>query len=124
VDRGRICLLGRNSSGKSSLLARWRRSGADAGIIDRQQGLRTGLPQDVPQELQGSVFEVVAGLGPQRRSAVHTLSRLETSGDQSLLPELLGAAPSTPPAWPLQRRIDRCTRLSWADAPPPASPAA
>jgi ATP-binding cassette subfamily F protein uup len=128
VDRGeRICLLGRNGAGKSSLLALVAGEVApDAGIIDRQQGLQVAsLPQDVPQELQGSVFEVVAGgLGPQGETLCryHTLSRqLETSGDQSLLPELLDVQHALDAAgsWPLQQRIEQMlTRLKLeADAP-------
>jgi ATP-binding cassette subfamily F protein uup len=121
VERGeRICLLGRNGAGKSSLLALVADELApDAGIIDRQQGLRTAsLPQDVPQELQGAVFEVVAGgLGTPGEALCryHALSRqLETSGDQSLLPELLDVQHALDAAgsWPLQQRIEQMlTRL-------------
>jgi len=128
VERGeRICLLGRNGTGKSSLLALVADELApDAGIIDRQQGLRTAsLPQDVPQELQGSTFEVVAGgLGQQGETLCryHALSRqLERSGDQSLLPELLDVQHALDAAgsWPLQQRIEQMlTRLKLeADAP-------
>jgi ATP-binding cassette subfamily F protein uup len=128
VERGeRICLLGRNGAGKSSLLALVAGEVApDSGVIDRQQGLRTAsLPQDVPQDLQGSVFEVVAGgLGPPGEALCryHALSRqLEVSGDQSLLPELLEVqhALDTAGSWPLQQRIEQMlTRLKLeADAP-------
>jgi ATP-binding cassette subfamily F protein uup len=121
VERGeRICLLGRNGAGKSSLLALVAGEVApDAGIIDRQQGLQVAsLPQDVPQELRGSVFEVVAGgLGQQGEALCryHALSRqLEMSGDQSLLPELLDVqhALDATGSWPLQQRIEQMlTRL-------------
>jgi ABC transport system ATP-binding/permease protein len=128
VERGeRICLLGRNGAGKSSLLALVAGEVTpDAGVIDRQQGLQVAsLPQDMPQELRGSVFEVVAGgLGPQGEALCHyhALSRqLEMSGDQSLLPELLDVQHALDAAgsWPLQQRIEQMlTRLKLeADAP-------
>ncbi len=62
----RVCLLGRNGAGKSSLM----RCIAgelvpDSGRIVRQQDLRVSfLPQEVPQGLGGTVFELAArGLG-------------------------------------------------------------
>jgi len=67
VDKGeRICLLGRNGTGKSTLLSLIAGDiQPDDGIIDRRQGLVVArLQQEVPRDLTGSVFEVVAaGLG-------------------------------------------------------------
>ena len=63
----RICLLGRNGVGKSSLLALIAGDRqADNGMIERRQGLRTALlPQQIPEEISGSVLQtVLAGLGP------------------------------------------------------------
>jgi len=59
----RVCLIGRNGEGKSSLM-KLIAGGLkpDSGNIIRQQGLRVArLSQDVPLDLNGSVFEVVAG---------------------------------------------------------------
>jgi ATP-binding cassette subfamily F protein uup len=67
IDAGeRIALIGRNGTGKSSLLRVL--SGeqpADTGTIWREPGLRVSrLDQDVPAAGEGSVFaEVAAGLG-------------------------------------------------------------
>lgn len=59
----RVCLLGRNGEGKSTLLSVV--SGdtpPDSGDIIRQPGLRIGyLAQETPQGLQGTVLDVVAG---------------------------------------------------------------
>ena len=60
--RERICLLGRNGTGKTSLLRVLHGTAeADRGEIARQQGLVTALlPQEVPQDLSGTVFDEVA----------------------------------------------------------------
>ena len=63
----RICLLGRNGTGKSTLLKVIAGElPPDAGVIDRQQGLRVArLEQDIPRDLQGTIYEAIAqGLGP------------------------------------------------------------
>ena len=64
----RLGLLGRNGSGKTSLLRLIQGEvEPDRGEIARQQGLQTAmLPQEVPQGLRGRVFDEVArGLGPR-----------------------------------------------------------
>ena len=64
IEQGeRACLLGRNGEGKSTLLQLI--SGdlvPDHGEVLRQQGLRVGyLPQTVPQEMSGTVLDMVMG---------------------------------------------------------------
>jgi ATP-binding cassette subfamily F protein uup len=62
VERGeRVCLLGVNGTGKSSLLRLIaRESNPDKGEISYAQGIRvTRLPQQVPTHLQGRVFDIV-----------------------------------------------------------------
>ena len=89
----RICLLGRNGTGKSTLLKVI--SGElqpDAGVIDRQQGLRVArLEQDIPRDLQGTIYEAIAqGLGPigQHLSHYHNLSLRIEQGEADLHNEL------------------------------------
>ncbi len=104
INKGeRICLLGRNGAGKSSLLRLIAGEfPPDQGVIDRRQGLRVAtLPQDLPTDLQGRVADVVAaGLGnnghaassqaedwarPQRISQVLSRLGLEEDADAATL---------------------------------------
>ncbi len=67
IERGeRVCLLGRNGTGKSTLMKLLDGSiTADAGEVIRQTGTTIArLEQEVPGELAGTTFDVVAaGLG-------------------------------------------------------------
>ena len=75
IEHGeRICLLGRNGAGKSTFMKFIHGDlTADAGEIVRQQDTRISfLPQEVPQDLHGNVFDLVAsGLGPLGVSLTH-----------------------------------------------------
>ncbi len=68
IERGeRLCLLGRNGEGKTSLLRLIHGDLApDDGLVERQQGLQVSLlPQDVPEGHGGTVgHEVSLGLEP------------------------------------------------------------
>jgi ATP-binding cassette subfamily F protein uup len=94
ITRGeRICLLGRNGTGKSTLLKVI--SGElppDGGVIDRQQGLRIArLEQDIPGDLQGTIYEAIAqGLGRigAHLSRFHNLSLRMAQGDADLHDQL------------------------------------
>ncbi len=64
VEKGeRICVLGRNGEGKSTLLRLLAGTvEPDLGEMVRPSGLRVGrLAQEIPTDILGSVFEVVAG---------------------------------------------------------------
>ena len=64
----RLCLLGRNGAGKTSLMRLIAGElQPDRGEISRKQGLTTALlPQDVPRGLTGTVHDLVTGgLGPK-----------------------------------------------------------
>lgn len=64
VEKGeRVCILGRNGEGKTTLLKLISgRMEPDGGVITVQKGTRVaGLSQELPTGLTGSVHEVVAG---------------------------------------------------------------
>ncbi|MDG1165384.1 MAG: ATP-binding cassette domain-containing protein [Porticoccaceae bacterium] len=69
IERGeRVCLIGRNGAGKSTLLKILTgQIVADDGVLKRASGVKIAqLEQSVPQDAQGSVFDVITqGLGAE-----------------------------------------------------------
>ncbi|MCD6060883.1 MAG: transporter ATPase [Moraxellaceae bacterium] len=94
LERGeRVCVVGRNGEGKSTLLKVVEGLlQPDSGEVVRLGGLRSAsLPQEVPVGLGGSVFAVVAsGLGDIAATLTryHELSEACAHGDTTLLGEL------------------------------------
>ncbi|MCB2189920.1 MAG: ATP-binding cassette domain-containing protein [Deltaproteobacteria bacterium] len=69
----RVCLLGRNGAGKSSLLKILAKDILpDSGEVSREVGLETGyLPQNVPSNMTGEVYDLVAeALGTMGRTLI------------------------------------------------------
>lgn len=92
IERGeRVCLLGRNGTGKSTILRLLTgESVPDGGSVVLQSGVRVArLPQEVPPGVEGTVHDVVAAGGNTDSSiggaAQHELdaiiSRLKLDGD-------------------------------------------
>ena len=86
IDAGeRICLIGRNGAGKSTLMKVLNREiKADSGEIIIEKGaVIAQLEQEVPQDMSGSVYEVVAsGLAEtgELLSAFHALNEEDDIG--------------------------------------------
>ena len=115
IDRGeRVALLGRNGTGKSTLMKLLDGTiQPDSGEVIRQTGLTSArLEQDIPTGIGGTVFDVAAGgLGDAGTLLVryHDAShRLATDGDDAALRELdrLHHALDQADAWQLQSRVE------------------
>ncbi|OGQ88339.1 MAG: ABC transporter ATP-binding protein [Deltaproteobacteria bacterium RIFOXYD12_FULL_56_24] len=110
----RLCLVGRNGEGKSSLMKILAGElEPDRGEITRQKGLRVSrLTQEVPATLSGTVYEVVAGgLGEMFAliSRYHAVSHLlQTDHSEAVLAELAEAQHALDAAdgWQAQQRVD------------------
>jgi ATP-binding cassette subfamily F protein uup len=115
IDKGeRICLLGRNGSGKSTLLKVIAGEiQVDGGLIDRQQGLRVArLEQDVPRNLQGTIYEATAqGLAETGDLLVryHDLTRRADNGEAGLDSQLaeIHQKLESCDGWAHQQRIEQ-----------------
>jgi len=115
IEQGeRVCLLGRNGTGKTTLLRLLQGTlEPDRGEVIRQQGLRTAmLLQQVPRDFHGSVFDEVArGLGPQAELLAeyhHLASQLASEGSDALQAELgrIQHALETDGGWRMHQQIE------------------
>ncbi|MDH4100240.1 MAG: ATP-binding cassette domain-containing protein, partial [Nitrospirota bacterium] len=123
IEKGeRICLVGRNGTGKSTLMRLIAGEIThDAGEIIRPQGVRiTMLEQEVPQGLSGTVFNVVAGglKGSELLAAYHRVSvQLAVDGSSALMEELerIHHALEAAGGWDSQQQVE--TVLTHLDLP-------
>ncbi|NGY03880.1 ATP-binding cassette domain-containing protein [Solimonas terrae] len=110
IERGeRVCLLGRNGEGKSTLMRIVTgQQQADDGDVMRSQGLRIAeMPQDVPKGLSGTVREVIASGGGKVGAALAEYHHLLHENPDDL--DRLGSLQQildTQNGWALDARID------------------
>ncbi|MDD5669354.1 MAG: ATP-binding cassette domain-containing protein [Candidatus Omnitrophica bacterium] len=95
IEKGeRIALLGRNGAGKSTLMKILAgQLKVDDGAATFQNGIQaTYLPQDVPSEIEGNVFDIVlSGLGKKAQllhEYHHVSSRIHTGSTPGLMRQL------------------------------------
>jgi ATP-binding cassette subfamily F protein uup len=106
----RICLLGRNGEGKSTLMRILSRELVpDSGEVGLGKGLTTAsLPQEVPADLTGTVYDVVASGAGEAGLCLAAL-RHEGHDDACVDPNLLARAHrmlDEQAGWSLTRKID------------------
>jgi ATP-binding cassette subfamily F protein uup len=116
VERGeRICLIGRNGTGKSTLLkVITGEVQADAGERRVPQGVTIArLTQEIPEEGEGRVFDVVAGglgeLGALVREWFDLSHHLSGGGDPAALTRMTDVqhALEAGGGWAMEQRVER-----------------
>lgn len=115
IERGeRVCLLGRNGTGKSTVMKLLDGTIApDSGEVVRQTGVTVArLEQEIPTDLGGTIFDVVAaGLGDTGSllARYHAAShRVASGGGQSAMRDMdrLHHALDAANAWQVQTRVE------------------
>ncbi len=128
IEKGeRICLIGRNGTGKSTLLKLIHGEHLpDRGTVTREPGLKTAmLPQEVPLDLAGSVYDVVASghrenaalLGEYHRQS-HALGERDDEDALARLNEIQQAL-ETAGAWHLHQQVRTVISRVGLDEPAP-----
>ncbi len=110
----RIALLGRNGVGKTTLMKVMAgQMNIDRGEIGFQKGIKvTHLPQEVPSNITGSVFDIVLSGLPERVKLLgdyhHLHHRLETEYSPQLMSQLdnLQAEMDRTHGWETNRQIE------------------
>ena len=128
LERGeRVCLLGRNGAGKSTIMKLLDGTmSPNGGEVVRQTGVSvTRLEQEVPDDVEGSTFDVVAeGLGEAGRllAKYHQASHdVGVHATDAALKELdrLHHALDAASAWEMQSRVDTVLEHLGLDADAP-----
>ena len=105
----RVCIVGRNGAGKSTLLRLMSgEAHPDDGEVRRYGSRIAGLSQDVPADIAGPVYDVVAaGLG-ELGAQLARYHHITHDGDDIDMDELgrLQAAIDAGNGWQLEQRVD------------------
>jgi ABC transport system ATP-binding/permease protein len=122
VEKGeRVCIVGRNGEGKTTIL---RLIGGviepDSGQINISKGISiAGLDQDIPSDIRGSIFDVVAGglagIGAMLEEYHHLTSSLKHDPNDAILRRLdiLHDRIEKEKGWLVKQKIETTlTRLS------------
>jgi ABC transport system ATP-binding/permease protein len=124
VESGdRLCLLGRNGTGKSTLLKLLAgQIPVESGDVSRQQGLKVAMiSQEIAENTSGTVFDVVAdGMGQvtELLSSYHKIShRLAIDPSPALLEQLetLQKQLEDADGWRLHQEVERLLNLLHLD---------
>jgi len=114
----RVCVVGRNGTGKSTLLRLLAGEiEPDDGTVRRQSGLRIArLTQEVPGEIRGAVFDVVAHAVGHVGDLLAEFHRLSQSAATAADIETMGRVQARIDAeggWDIERRVSEViTRLN------------
>lgn len=120
-EKERVCILGRNGTGKSTLLKLIHGEiQADDGEVSRQQDVHTAkLEQDVPDDIQGTVYDVIiqklGHKGTLLARHQHLLEQMATNTAAELMEELAKVqhAIDEEHVWDLSYKVDTIiSRLS------------
>ncbi len=119
----RIGLLGRNGAGKSTLLKLLNGDiPPDRGEIVKSGAIRVALlPQDIPEDLSGSVYEVVASGGQEHLDLLRQYHELATQlargSDEGLLKKLeqVQHRLETSGAWHFHQQVEKVVTLTSLD---------
>ena len=109
----RICLLGRNGTGKSTLMKIINSEiKPDSGEIVKDQSVRISyFTQDIPDHLPGTVFEIIAqGLG-KRGNLLVSYHDAENSGSSEKELDSLCSELDKHDGWSVSEEIDKITTL-------------
>jgi len=111
----RVCLLGRNGSGKTTLLRLLNREiTPDSGKVEIRQGARIRLlPQRVPQDLEGTTYNLIAEGLDEKGDMIKEFHRVSTQlgekgDDPKLMKKLdqLHEKLSVDNGWSVHQRVD------------------
>lgn len=116
IDIGeRVCILGRNGEGKSTLIKIFNRDiEPDKGSLHNKPNLRVGfLTQEVPVEISGTVFNIITmGLGKRGEllTKYHDVSaKLATEENSALIKQLddIQHDLETDDGWQINQKVER-----------------